>query len=451
VRLKVRWIVAGLLITASLSGIAQAAPRARVEHLSLEGVVDPFEASYLATGIQKAQKDGAGAVLITIDTPGGLDSSMRKVIQAILAARIPVICFVWPQGARAASAGAFILMSCPVAAMAPGTNVGAAHPVGVSGAVETSKVTNDAVAFIRGLAEERGRNADWAEKAVRASASVSATEAVRIKAADLIASSPADLLRKVDGRQVSVGGGKTTLHTAGAAIVDRDLGTGARLLHPLFTPNFAFLFFYLGLALIVLELLHPGISVPGILGALSLVLAGASLGMLPVQLIGVVLLIASVVFFLLELKHPGLGVPTLGGLVTLILGGLLLFDRSIPGAAVSPGVIAPVAIGLGLFFGFVVKAALRTRHLPPRSGPERMLGAEGVATTSLDPSGVVRVGGETWSAESTSRVRKGTPVRVTGIEGLRLKVEPSDEALPAGVSQSGVEPAGPEGAGPTAG
>lgn len=418
---------------------SEAAPPTVVS-LRLEGVVDPFEASYITSGIEAARAEGASAVLLTIDTPGGLDSSMRKIVQAILNSRVPVVCYVAPEGARAASAGTFILIACPVAAMAPGTNVGAAHPVGVSGAILSQKVENDAAAYIRSLAERRGRDADWAERAVRESVSVSASEALRIGVIDLVAPTARTLLRQVDGRVVEVAGQEAvTLRTAGAVLRPRSLGVATRVLHGLLDPSLAFIFFYLGLALVVIELLHPGISVPGVLGVLLLVTAFVSFGMLPIRLAGVLLLIASAALFLLELKHPGIGLPTVGGLATLIAGGLLLFDPQVPRAQVSPWIIAPVAAFVGAFFTVVVRAALRARHLPAASGLERLVGQEGSVVRDLDPEGIVQVAFEEWTAVAVSgTVPRGERVKVVEVDGLRLKVEPAGREAP-------VAPGGGEG------
>jgi membrane-bound serine protease (ClpP class) len=419
------FLLVGLVLMASPAASASS-PGAVVE-LRLDGVVDPFVASYISSGIRAADSEGAAAVLLTIDTPGGLDSSMRTIVQSILNSPVPVIGYVSPSGARAASAGTFILMACPMAAMAPGTNVGAAHPVGVSGVIEQEKVTNDAVAYIRGLAELRNRNADWAEQAVRAAVSVPAEEALKLPVIDLIAPDIPTLLNQVDGRTVHVAHDvSTTLHTAGAPLEVHSLGIGASILHALFTPDFAFLFFYLGIGLIIIELLHPGISVPGVVGVLLLIVSFVSFGMLPVQVTGLVLLVASAVSFLLELKHPGLGVASVAGVATLILGGALLFNRSVPGAAVSWWVIAPVAAFMILFFVTIVRAAMDARHLPRERDNARLLGAEGVVTRTLKPEGNVLVASETWSAISTAgTVPKGSPVRVTGMQGLRLIVEPA--------------------------
>lgn len=426
-----------LLLGAILLVVLAPAAHARSSGLvtaQLDGVVDPFTASYLEGVIRDAQTQAPPAILITIDTPGGLDSSMRRIIKSILNSSVPVICYVSPEGSRAASAGTFILLSCPVAAMAPGTNVGAAHPVGVLGAIEQDKATNDAVAFIRSLAERRGRNPDWAESAVRESKSVSAQEAKRLGVIDVVAPNLRTLLEAVDGKSVEVAGSQSVvLETRQAGVSQaRSMGLGSRLLHTLLNPGIAFALFYLGLILIVVEFLHPGLSVPGIIGVLSLIGAFVSFGMLPVQLIGIVLLLASAVFFLLELKHPGIGVPTAGGLVTLVLGGLLLFDPRVPGAGVSGWVIGPVAIAAALFFTFVVRAAMTARRLPVDFRPATLVGAEGIAVTDLDPVGSVRVALENWTAEARGgRVPKGSKVRVVSLEGLKLKVEVAEQRTEA--------------------
>jgi membrane-bound serine protease (ClpP class) len=415
-----------LAIVAAPGAMAQTSTPPTVVTLSATGVVDPFLANYLRDGIGGARERGAAAVLITIDTPGGLDSSMRQINQAILASPLPVICFTAPSGARAASAGTFIMFACPENAMAPGTNIGAAHPVGVSGAIESEKVTNDAAAYIRSLAERWDRNADWAEQAVRESVSISAEEAVRIDVADRIASSTADLLSQLNGTTVNAGDGTTvTLDVADAVLEPESMGFGASLLHGLFDPNLSFLFFYLGLALIVIELLHPGISVPGIVGTLLLIVSFVTFGFLPVQLAGLICLVLSVVFFLFELKHPGLGLPLVGGVVFLVLGGLLLFNRSVPNAQVSPWLLAVVALLLVGFFGFVVTAVVRARRLKPVTGSPTLIGLTGVAMSTLDPEGEVRVRCERWSAVAAGDpIPNGSHVRVVDVKGVRLIVEP---------------------------
>jgi membrane-bound serine protease (ClpP class) len=431
--------LSGLLIISPAG--AQSPSGDHVVSLRLDGVVDPFVASYVESGIGAAEEEGATAVLLTIDTPGGLDSSMRRIVQAVLNSPVPVLCYVSPEGARAASAGAFILMSCPVAAMAPATNVGAAHPVGVAGAIESEKVTNDAASFIVSLAERRGRNAEWAERAVRDSISSSAEEALRIDVIDLIAPDVPDLFRQVEGTDVEVAGGEeVTLRLTGTTLDERKLGWGVGFLHALLDPNVAFIFFYLGLALLFVELFVPGL-VLGTTGVIMLILAVVALGMLPVQIIGVVLLLASIVFFVLELKVPGVGLATLGGIVTLVLGGLFLFDSAVPSTSVSLWVIGPVAIFTALFFTVVVRAAIRMRRQPKMSSASSVLGAVGTVVRDLDPQGVVHVASEEWSAESRAgTLLAGTSVRVIALQGLRLVVEPV--TLEPGVSAEAGAPAG---------
>jgi membrane-bound serine protease (ClpP class) len=428
----VRVAIGALAIVASLPlGARAQTPSPVVLEFDLTGVVDPFVADHIGGLIQDAEQRRAAAVLLEMDTPGGLSSSMREITQAILNSSVPVIGYVYPEGARAASAGTFILLSCPVAAMAPGTNVGAAHPVGLAGAIESEKATNDAAASIRAIAERYGRNADWAVRAVRESVSASAEEALRLNVIDLIAPDVPTLLADVDGRTVTVAGGEqVTLRLAGATLEPSDMSVFASIFHAFLDPNIAFLFFWGGLALLVLELFIPG-GVAGTVGGLMLLTSLAALGMLPVQLIGVALLVASVVFFVLELLHPGIGAPTVAGVVSLVLGGLFLFDRS-GDVSVSPSVIALVAAFAVLLFGYVVQQAMKTRRMRSPERSERLVGAEGVVTTGLSPSGVVRVASEDWTAESVAgAVAPGERVRVVGMEGLRLKVEPLEASAAA--------------------
>ena len=422
------------LIGAALLGIGGVLPATgqqggAVVHLRLDGVVDPFMAKHVQGGIEAATEQGAETVLITIDTPGGLDSSMRQITQAILNARLPVLCFVSPEGARAASAGAFILLSCHVAAMAPATNVGAAHPVGVSGVIESQKAENDAAEYMRGLAERRGRNADWAERAVRDSESASAREALELGVIDLITPNVPALLEATQGRTVQLASGRTvSLDVAGAHIEDRQLGLVARLLHALLDPNIAFILFYLGIIALYFELANPGLGAPAIVGVVLLVAAFVSFGVLPVQLAGLILLVTSAIFFVIELFIPGVGVPLAGGIVTLTLGGIFLFDTSVPGVQVSPMVIAPVALFTAAFFGLVIRAVVRAQRTPA-SKPDDLVGREAVVVRDLDPEGVVLIAAEEWSAVSDRGVvPKGSHVRIAAVEGLELRVEPMEPA-----------------------
>ena len=397
-----------------------------VVELRIDGVVDPFVADHVEGGIADAADGGAAAVLLTLDTPGGLDSSMRQITQAILNAEIPVIGYVSPEGARAASAGTFILLSTNVAAMAPATNVGAAQPVGLSGAVASEKAVNDAAKYIVSIAEARDRNAEWAESAVRDAESASAEEALRLGVIDLIAPDVPTLLADVSGMTVEVSGEPVTLELAGATVTEDSMGFFAAFFHALLDPNLAFVFFWLGLAFIVAEFFIPG-GIVGTLGVLMFVASLVALGMLPVQLIGVVLLAASLVFFVLELLHPGVGLPAIAGVVCLVLGGLFLFDTSVPGVSVSPLVIVPVAIFAAVFFLIVVRAAMRLRHRTSTTRDDQLIGLEGIVLQDLHPTGVVQVASEHWTAEAVRGTpRKGDRVRVVQMEGLKLKVEPTE-------------------------
>lgn len=429
-------------LIAARSAQAQSQTSDAIVQVELTGVVDPFVADYLRGAIQDANDDDAPAVLLTIDTPGGLDSSMREITQAILASNVPVICYVSPEGARAASAGAFILMSCPVAAMAPGTNVGAATPVGISGLTLERKVTADATATITGLAHIYGRNEGVAGSFVRDATSITATQALDENVIDLIEPNVDALLAAVSGTAVTLGDGSTTTlpDLTDLELLERSMSPGAGFLHDLFDPNLAFIFFWVGLLLIVIELIVPGHIFAGTIGTVLLLTSLVSFGFLPVRLIGVALLIASVVFFILEVKAPGLGIWSIAGLIALVAGGLFLYDGS-GGVHVSPWVLIAVGGLVALFFGVAVSKLLAIRHVPPvPHGADALIGKDGVVLGSgLGPDGVVRVGSEEWRAVSPAGPLRGdTRIRVTGLTGLVLTVEPIiDEHVPASVPAEG--------------
>jgi membrane-bound serine protease (ClpP class) len=449
--MRIVWGVAALVgaslllaLGPALGARAQSPGTPSVRVLKLDGAVDPFIAGYLEKGIAAAASDGNAAVVIQIDTPGGLDSSMRRIVKAIMASRVPVLCWTGPAGSRAASAGTFIMLACPRNAMAHGTNIGAAHPVGVAGAIEQKKVTNDAAALIQTLANTYDRNAGWARRAVVDAASISAEDAFRMNVVDLLASSIPDLLQKANGTAVEVGQAREPreLGTAGAMLERQSPGLGVAVLHGLIDPNLAFIFFYLGIILLVIEVLHPGISVPGVLGTLLLVTSVVSFGILPVRLGGIVLLVASAVLYLLELKHPGIGLPAIGGTICLVLGGLLLFDPSVPDVHVSRWLLVVLPTLVVAFFAVVVQAALETRRRPPMIGVDLLYGEEGVALTALDPHGEVRVGHEHWSAEAVGgRIASGTNLRVVGRSGLKLLVVADPNHLGASAGEPSALPA----------
>jgi membrane-bound serine protease (ClpP class) len=405
------------------------------------GTVDPLTAKYVERSIAAAERDNAVAVVVRLDTPGGLDSSMRRIVKAIQASKLPVLCWVGPPGARAASAGAFILISCPFAAMAPGTNVGAAHPVGITGDILSEKVTNDAAAYMRSLAQQRGRNADWAEDAVRRSISASAEEARRLEVIDLVVPTIPDLLRQANGLTLPVdnGSGTGTLNTTGALLEKVGLSPGEALLHLFIDPNIAFLFFAFGVAGIVYEVLNPGLNIAGVVGLIMLVASFVILGMLPVNVAGLILIAAAIGFFILDALVVGHGLPTVAGIVSLVLGGLFLFDASVPNASVSKGFLMGISVGLGAFFFFIVRAALKTRRQAPVAGQESLVGMTGKVRFALDPQGVVHARGEEWTARSErGAIPQGSQVRVTGIEGLTLVVEPDVAGSEAQPTEEGV-------------
>ncbi len=407
-----------------------------VYEVSIGGPVDPAVARLVERAISDAEGAHSAALVVRLDTPGGLDSSMRRIVKAIQASTVPVLCWTGPAGARAASAGTFILIGCPVAAMAAGTNVGAAHPVGVSGATETAKVTNDAVAYIRALAESRGRNADWGEQAVRESVSISAQAALDLHVIDVLASSVPALLDAENGRRVETAAGMVVLNVAGATVHQVDQTAGERLIHWLSDADLAFLLYVLGLAGLVFEMLHPGLNVPGLVGLVLFVLSLVLFDTLPINVAGAVFLAGAFVLFAIDLKVSAHGLPTLGGIVLFVLGGLLLYEPS--STRVSRPLLIGIAVGLGGFFAVVVRAGLRARNAPVVTGVERLVGAEGVVIEALEPRGQVRVQAEVWTATlatgGTQPVPVGTRVRVLAIRGLSLVVEPTTEASGPGTA-----------------
>jgi membrane-bound serine protease (ClpP class) len=412
-----------------------AAQSSEIVRIRLDGVVDPFIADHVSNALTHAADSGAAALLIEIDTPGGLLSSTRQITQAILNAEMPVLCFVAPSGARAASAGSFVLLSCHVAAMAPGTNVGAATPVGLDGAVGSDKAVNDAAASMRAIAEQHDRNAAVAESFVTDAVSVSAEAALNDDVIDLVAPTTEELLAEIDGEIVTLADGtQVTLETLGATVVDRSMGGFVGFLHTLLDPTLAFVFFWLGLALIVLELLVPGHIFSGTVGTAMLILAVVSFGALPVRSIGVVLLVAAAVLMVVELNAPGFGAWGIAGTLCLLLGGWFLYDRA-GGVSVSPAVLLVVAAFVVVFFAVVLRKVLRVRRMPPAQGAETIVGRTGIALgPGLDPEGIVRVASEEWGAISAdgSLIPAGSPVKVTRLDGLVLTVErdaPEHEAV----------------------
>ena len=445
-RRSLAWIglVSMALSLTPAAAAAQAAAPPGVLALRLEGVVDGFVADYLSEGVADAEAEGRPAVLVEIDTPGGLGSAMDQITTTFLNATVPVICYVAPSGARAASAGAFILLSCPVAAMAPGTNVGVSTPIGLDGGDLSEKIRNDAAAKARSIAQRYGRDADTAATFVTQAASLSANEALDAGVIDLIANSREELLAALDGMTVMLGTGEDATLALGGPVEERGIGGFVGFLHGLFDPSLAFLFFWLGLILLVLELIVPGHIFSGTVGAILLAISLWSFGVLPVRWVGLALLIASVVAFVIELKAPGLGVWGAVGTACLLLGGWFLYDRT-GGVTVSPWVLLLTAALVATFFGFVVAKAMSLRRFPPAEGPQAIVGKDGLALASgVDArGGLVRVAAEEWRAISASGlIPAGARVRVTKLDGLVLTVERTDPeheqaAAPASAAEGG--------------
>ncbi len=402
----------------------------------LADAIGPVTARFVGKSILASEEDGAMAAVIVLDTPGGLDTSMREMVKAILGADVPVIVYVAPPGARAASAGLFVTLAAPVAAMAPGTSIGAATPVPIgtgaapadttepSGAM-TAKATHDASAYARSLASRHGRNAAWAERAVREAVSLSAEEAVRDTVVDLIASTLEELLELVDGREVSLATGTAVLRTAGAEVRLLTMSWRERMLALITNPSIAYLLFLAGILGIGLELYNPGTILPGVVGAISLILAFFAFQSLPVTVAGVLLIILAVVMFALEFQVTSYGLLSIGGIVSLILGSLLLFERG-SAARVSLSVLIPAVATFAAFFIFAVYMALRAQRRPRWSGADGMRGEIGKAATDLDPEGQVLVHGEYWNARAAGPIPAGKMVRVTRVDGLRIEVEPAE-------------------------
>lgn len=433
-----RALLAGLILIA-FSAFAHTALAQReaghVDVVTVHGVIDAITAQYIGRGIDTAIDDGAECLIIQLDTPGGLESSMRAIVRRMLTSLVPVVVYVSPTGARAGSAGVFITVAAHIAAMAPGTNIGAAHPVGSEGDLPPTvaeKATNDAVAFIRNVAESRGHNPDWAEDAVRKSVSITEKEALEKKVIDLIANDLRDLLDSIDGRKVELTGRTVTLKTKGASIRRLDMNLQENLLHALVDPTIAYLLLTIGIWALIAEFNNPGAILPGVTGAICLLLAFIAFESLPLNWGGVALIILAVVLFIIDIKAPTHGVLTAGGIIAFILGSLILFSPFTPqpptmprgGFTVPWPWIATMTIFTVLVFVFAIGAGIRAQRLRPTGGIEDVIQAQGIATSDLTPYGTVQVKSELWSAIAVGEhIRKGEAVRVVGAEGVRLKVD----------------------------
>lgn len=401
--------------------------------LHLDGMVQPVMAEYIERGLALARQMGAPAVVIELSTPGGLDTSMHDIIQAIFASPVPVIGYVAPSGARAASAGFYILLSCDVAAMAPGTNTGAAHPVVLGGepdAIEAQKMQNDAAAYIRTIANERHRNVDLAQQGVVQSRSFTEQEALQGHLIDLVADSLPDLMSALNHRTITrLNGTTTVLDLTGAKPLQFNMNLRERVLN--MDSSMAFILLAIGALFIYLEFTHPGMFVPGVVGVILVAVSLFSLSLLPISYAGVSLLILALVLFGLEAKFPTHGVLAVGGVVCMALGAIMLVNSPEPSVRVQDSVAWGVATGFGIVSMLLLELVLRARRRPVTTGPEGLIGELGIAPEGLHPAGQVQVHGEIWQAVSVADVPAGGNVRVRAVHGLRLDVEPAPHQYPS--------------------
>ena len=433
-------LFAALVATAVLFPSAPAlAERALV--LEIDGAIGPPVADYIARALSPARAADARLIILRMNTPGGLDTSMRRIVSAILACPVPVATYVAPNGARAASAGTYIAYASPIAAMAPGTNIGAATPVQLGGSplfpsdqkakddkksaepdTETRKIVNDAVAYIRSLAAVSGRNADWAVEAVRSAASLPASEALSLHVIDVIADDVPDLLRKIDGREVTVAGKPQRLATAGLDIVTQPPDWRTEFLMLVTNPNVAFILMLLGVYGLIFEFLNPGAVAPGLIGAISLIVALYALAFMPINYAGAGLVMLGVALMIAEVHIGAFGALGVGGIAAFVIGALLMFPAEVPGFTLSGGVIASTALGSAALLLLALAAVLR-RKQPVVTGHEALIGAEGETVSWQDGEGRVRVRGEIWLARAAVPLPAGSRVKIVGRDGLVLRVE----------------------------
>ena len=420
----------GMLLTGGWVMASPAAPAAPVVHrITVDGIISPSTARFIVRAVGEAEAERAEALIILLDTPGGLLKSTDDITKAILNARVPVVVYVAPRGARAASAGVFITYASHIAAMAPATHLGAATPVSVGEQQRDqtlmTKVTNDAVANIRAMARRRGRNADWGEKAVRLAVSITEEEALKLNVINLVAEDFGDLLRKLEGRAVETDRGPAKLRTTRARVVERGMDVTERFLGLLSDPNIGFILMNIGILGIMVELYNPGAILPGVVGGIALILGLASFAILQVNAAGLMLIAFAMLLFIADVKVPGHGVLTVGGVIAFVFGAILLTERQAPVLQISLRLILTVAVLLAGFFLFAVSAGIRAQKAPPRSGSESLIGAVGVARSRLDPEGMVHVQGEMWTATAVGGpIDDGQPVRVVAVDGLRVRVKP---------------------------
>ena len=425
------------LLAAVVLALATPATSAPIYKLTVDDIIHRVSAQYITEGIDRADRDGAELVLIQLKTPGGLDTAMREIIEKILNAETPVVVYVAPSGARAASAGFLIALSADVAAMAPGTNMGAAHPVSGGGQemdeTMSKKVESDAAAYIRSIAAKRGRPVELAEKGVIESQSWTETEALEVGLIDYIANTEDELLEQLDGKTVTrFDGEEVVLNTTGQTVVAYEMRWPQRILSVIAHPNVAYILMALGMMGLYFELANPGAVLPGVIGVISLILAFFALQVLPVNYAGLLLLLVGMGLIIAEAFTPAFGVLGLGGVTALILGSLMLFkEQTVPTPALQLGwaIILPVVLTLVVMFGFIARLVIISMKRKPVTGAQGMIGQVGTASTDIDGRGKIFVHGEYWDTLSQIKIAQGARIQVTGIDGLVLRVEPFSESL----------------------
>jgi len=397
--------------------------------IRIADAISPGTSEFIKSGIKTAEDNGAACIIIELDTPGGLAESMRQIVQKILASRVPVVVFVSPSGARAASAGVMITMAADVAAMAPGTNIGAAHPVGAGGqdidGKMSEKVINDMVAQAKSVAEKRGRNADWVEDAIRESVSVTETEALKENIVDLIAQDTEDLIRQLNGREIKDRG---TLKLDQVNKIVLEETRRSKILRTISNPNIAYILMMVGLAGLYFELSHPGAIFPGVIGGIALILAFFAMQTLPVNYAGILLIVLAIIFFIMEMKITSYGLLSIAGIVSLLLGSMMLFEGDSPEMQLSLQVLLPTIILISGFFVGVASLVFRAQVSKPATGAGGLVGEIGIVKKALSPEGKVFVHGELWHARAKEPLDENVKVRVVKVVNLILEVESVDES-----------------------
>jgi len=425
-------VISGLLVLVFFSASGN---DNRYAVVTLNGIVNPVVAEYLTESIARAGKDGAGFIVMLMDTPGGLMDSMRDIIKAVLSSKVPVVVYTFPSGARAASAGGFIMLASHVAVMAPGTEIGAMHPVspmldflkrdrdGQPSGVMEKKVLNDTVAYARSLAQKRGRSVQWAERAVKSAVSSTYREALSAGVIDFIADDMDDLLRKLHGRRIVLDNGPVVLSTKNVSRVDYSMDWKQKLINAFADPQIMQILFIIAIVGIGMEFKNPGMIVPGVIGALSLFMFLMAMKIIPINILGLALIVLSVVLFILELNFVSYGLLTLGGLVSFVLGSMILFDSPLPGGGVPMSSIIATLVFVLAFVFIVIRAAVKVHRTKVTTGSEGLIGETGSPVRAFMGRGRIKIHGEIWNARSDEELHENDNVVVTGVDGMDLKVK----------------------------